>query len=112
MDFWSRGLGDSSINLRFEEGVVENYGDSMEITGKMGEPVFWDYRTTVTEADIFDILHIMKHPDIVEFLGGTEKRWSLLFALIRGAVKFILLCGLDLLKSMVPWRKRPVSFKT
>ena len=112
MEFWSKGLGKSSINLRLEEGQVENCGDTAVITGIMGEPVFWEYRTTLTQDDIFDVIHIIAHPSIVDFLGGSEKRWSLLFAIARRGLKFFFCCGLELLKRMVPWRKRRVSGNT
>jgi len=102
MEFWSRGLGESTVNLRFEEGQLENRGDAVVVSGKMGEPVFWEYRTTMTEDDLFDVLHIMAHPSIVDFLGGSEKRWSLLFAIAKRGLKFFLLCGFDLLKRLLP----------
>ena len=109
MEFWSRGLGKSTVNLRFEEGEVENCGDTVVITGMMGEPVFWEYRTTLTEQDLFDVIHIIPHPGIIDFLGGSEKRWSILFAIAKRGLKFLLFCGLELLKRMVPGRQRRVS---
>ena len=112
MEFWSRGLGKSSVHLRFEEGHVENTGDTVVITGIMGEPVFWEYRTTLTEEDLFDVINIIPHPGIIDFLGGSEKRWSILFAIAKRGLKFLLLCGLDLLKSMVPGKRRRISGNT
>ena len=89
MIFWSQGLGQNSLNIPLSEAHMVRDGEVIYIKGKMGPPVFWDFKVTLREEDIKDILAVIQHPTTANFLIYPKIDWFLFLKIIKGALKFV-----------------------
>ena len=102
MEVWSRGLGNTALNLELGKGEVEIRESAVVIKGVIGKPVFWDYSITMEKEDIFGFLDVLTRPSFIRFLMGSRNRWKMLFATLRSLLKILPAYG----KRLLSRRKR------
>lgn len=89
MIFWSQGLGQNSLNIPLHQANMIRDGEVIYITGKMGPPVFWDFKVTLREEDIKDIINVIQYPAIANFLISPKIEWPIASKIVSGALKFV-----------------------
>jgi len=58
MKVWSKGLGSIELKLDFSSYSVRKDGNQTYIEGLITDPVYWDFRITMTKEDIKGLLHV------------------------------------------------------
>jgi hypothetical protein len=82
MDFWSKGLGKKTIQLRLSKGESLKSGDSLYLRGQMEAPVDWEYIMPMNGDDLIDFFGLLKDPSVVAFVHDSPRRWQLYGAMI------------------------------
>ena len=90
MIFWSQGLGENSLNIPIGDAEMVKEGDLIYIKGKMGAPVFWDFKVTLREEDLKDIFIVVQDPNTAGFLVNSENHWNIYLKIVKGALRFAL----------------------
>lgn len=89
MEVWSKGLGNTALNLELGEGEVENRHSAVVLKGVIGKPVFWDYTITMEKEDIIGFMDVITQPNFIGFLMDSKNRWKILFSIIRSVLKIL-----------------------
>lgn len=87
MDFWSKGLGKKTIQLRLSKGESLKSGDLLYLRGQMEAPVDWEYIMPMRGGDLIDFFGLLKDPSVAEFVYASPRRWKLYGAMIVEGVK-------------------------
>jgi len=91
MDFWSKGLGKKTIQLRLSKAESLEGGDLLYLRGQMEAPVDWEYIMPMQGEDLIDFFGLLKDPSVADFVHASPRRWQLYGAMI---VQGLLLAGL------------------
>ncbi|MEW6201404.1 MAG: hypothetical protein AB1546_05480 [bacterium] len=84
MKVWSKGLGDIELILDFEKYRIEKEksaeGEKIYIKGIITDPVYWDFRITMTKNDVPGLLNIALNSSIILlFLRNIRASMSFIF---------------------------------
>jgi hypothetical protein len=99
MKFQSQGLGENWLNLPIGEAKMVKEGDLLFIKGRMGPPVYWDFKVTLREQDFKDIFLVAQKPNTAGFIIKSENHWGVYFTMIKEALKFVLMNVIGLVKT-------------
>lgn len=89
MDLWSKGLGRLVLAVRLSErNEMSTEGDRVVVRGTMGAPVYWGYAVTLREADITDLIALLKQPAAVGFVLSSRRRWNILASALHAGLVF------------------------
>jgi hypothetical protein len=100
MRFWSKGLGEKTVDLFFSKGEPAKSGETLYLIGQMEAPVSWDYIMPLSEDDIIDFFALLKEPAIAEYLHRSPDRWRIYGTLVVGGLHLGLLALLALLRGI------------
>lgn len=84
MKVWSRGLGKMELLLDLSKYTVRRDGENIFIEGIITDPVYWDFRITMTAADLPGLLHIAANRTMAGLLLSNLSKAAGFFA---GAVR-------------------------
>jgi len=74
MKVWSKGLGKIELILDFSEYTVRREGEDILIEGVITDPVYWDFRITMSGADVPGLLHVALNRTMIGmFLVNVSK---------------------------------------
>ena len=84
MKVWSKGLGNIELILDFEKYHIEREksveGEKIYIKGIITDPVYWDFRITMTKDDVPGLLNIALDTNIILlFLRNIRASLSFIF---------------------------------
>lgn len=87
MNFWSKGLGRRTIDLRLSAGEALNGGDKLYVRGRMEAPVSWEYIMRLRTDDLADFFELLRDPVLVDYVYGSPERWRLIRGMIIGGLQ-------------------------
>ncbi len=73
MRLWSRGLGKRELEMDFMRYEISRDGDDVVLSGRITEPVNWDFWIRFDEDDVPGLVRVAKSPTII---GLVVRRWS------------------------------------
>ena len=100
MRFWSKGLGEKTVDLFFAKGESAKSGETLYLIGQMEAPVSWDYIMPLSEDDVIDFFALLKEPAVAEYLHRSPDRWRIYGTLVLGGLHLALLTLLALLRGI------------
>ena len=68
MKVWSKGLGQLELVLDFSKYTVRRDGGQIFIEGIITDPVYWDFRITLTGDDVPGLLHVATNRPMIGML--------------------------------------------
>lgn len=72
MRLWSRGLGKRELDMDFMRYEISRDGDDIVLSGKITEPVNWDFWIRFDEEDVPGLIRVAKNPGVI---GLVFRRW-------------------------------------
>jgi len=72
MKLWSRGLGKRELDMDFMRYEISRDGDDIVLSGKITEPVNWDFWIRFNEEDVPGLIRVAKNPGIIRLVF---RRW-------------------------------------
>ena len=91
MRFWSKGLGEKTIDLYLSKSESVKSRGVLYLKGQMEAPVSWDYIMPMTEDDIIDFFALLKDAAVADYIYKSPERWQLYRGMILGGLKLALL---------------------
>lgn len=73
MKLWSRGLGKRELEMDFMSYEITRDGNEVVLSGRITEPVNWDFWIRFDEEDVPGLVRVAKNPNII---GLVLRRWS------------------------------------
>ena len=108
MNFWSTGTGESTLSLPLGDAVASTKDNLLIFKGKMGAPVFWEYKVTMTEADFVNFFSLItKGNGAVDFIIHSPNRWKIYYRVVKNVTTFLFLTALSIAKMFLP-KKKPL----
>jgi hypothetical protein len=84
MKLWSRGLGKQQLQMDFMRYEITQDGDEIVISGRIVEPVTWDFWIRFNEDDIPGLIRVAKNRNLVRMvLRRYRKKLGRLFLFWR-----------------------------
>ena len=65
MKLWSRGLGKQELKMNFMDYDVRREGQEVVISGRITDPVNWDFWIRFDENDVPGLIRVAKNPSII-----------------------------------------------
>jgi hypothetical protein len=87
MNFWSKGLGRRTIDLRLGAGEAIDGGDKLYVRGQMEAPVSWEYIMRLRTDDLADFFELLRDPALVDYVYGSPERWRLIRGMVVGGLQ-------------------------
>lgn len=87
MNFWSKGLGRRTINLRLGAGEAIDGGDKLYVRGLMEAPVSWEYIMRLQIDDLADFFELLRDPVLVDYVYDSPERWRLIRGMVVGGLQ-------------------------
>lgn len=97
MNFWSKGLGQRTLDLRLGAGEAINGGDKLFVRGQMEAPVSWEYIMRLHVHDLADFFALLRDPVLIDYVYGSPERWLLIRGMLLGGLQ---LAGLLLIAAL------------
>ena len=72
MKLWSRGLGKQELKMDFMKYDVRREGHEVVISGRITDPVNWDFWIRFDENDVPGLIRVAKNPSVI---GMVTRRW-------------------------------------
>lgn len=72
MRLWSRGLGKQELKMNFMNYDVRREGQDVVISGRVVDPVNWEFWIRFDEADVPGLIRVAKNPSII---GMVSRHW-------------------------------------
>jgi hypothetical protein len=72
MKLWSRGLGKQELKMNFMDYDIRREGQEVVISGRITDPVNWDFWIRLDEDDVPGLVRVARNPSIVGMVG---RRW-------------------------------------
>jgi hypothetical protein len=73
MKLWSRGLGKRELEMDFMRYEISRDGDDIVLSGRITEPVNWDFWIRFDEEDVPGLIRVAKNPSIISLV---LRRWT------------------------------------
>jgi len=87
MNFWSKGLGRRTIDLRLGAGEAIDGGDKLYVKGQMEAPVSWEYIMRLRVDDLAEFFELLRDPALIDYVYASSERWSLIRGMIVGGLQ-------------------------
>jgi hypothetical protein len=72
MKLWSRGLGKQELKMNFMDYDVRREGQEVVISGRIIDPVNWEFWIRFDEDDVPGLIRVAKNPSVIGMVG---RRW-------------------------------------
>jgi hypothetical protein len=72
MKLWSRGLGKQELKMNFMDYDVRREGQEVVISGRITDPVNWEFWIRFDEDDVPGLIRVAKNPSVIGMVG---RRW-------------------------------------
>lgn len=69
MKLWSRGLGKQELKMNFMDYDVRREGQEVVISGRITDPVNWEFWIRFGEDDVPGLIRVAKNPSMVAMVG-------------------------------------------
>jgi hypothetical protein len=69
MKLWSRGLGKQELKMNFMDYDVRREEQEVVISGRIIDPVNWEFWIRFNEDDVPGLIRVAKNPSIVAMVG-------------------------------------------
>jgi len=69
MKLWSRGLGKQELKMDFMDYDVRREGQEVIISGRITDPVNWDFWIRFDEDDVPGLVRVAKNPSVIAMVG-------------------------------------------
>jgi hypothetical protein len=92
--------------MRLGKADARTDGDSIFLEGIIEEPVWWEYRITMTADDIEDIFDIATRKAAIDFIVSSPTAKGLPFKIAMKIAKLLLLYLASLVKGPLRNRRR------
>jgi hypothetical protein len=69
MKLWSRGLGKQELKMDFMNYDVRRDGQEVVISGRITDPVNWEFWIRFDEDDVPGLIRVAKNPSIIGMVG-------------------------------------------
>ena len=69
MKLWSRGLGKQELKMNFMDYDVRKEGQEVVISGRITDPVNWDFWIRFDEDDVPGLVRVAKNPSVIAMVG-------------------------------------------
>ena len=86
MNFWSKGLGKRTIDLRLGKGEAHPGADHLYVKGRVEAPVSWEYIMALRGEDFVDFFALLREPAMADSIYRSPHRWRLLFGMIASGI--------------------------
>jgi len=72
MKLWSRGLGKQELKMNFMDYTISREGQEVVISGRITDPVNWDFWIRFDEDDVPGLIRVAKNPSVIRLVF---RRW-------------------------------------
>ena len=69
MKLWSRGLGKQELIMDFMKYDIRREGQEVVISGRITDPVNWEFWIRFNEGDVPGLVRVAKNPSIVAMVS-------------------------------------------
>jgi hypothetical protein len=69
MRLWSRGLGHQELKMDFMRYAIGKEGQEVVISGRITDPVNWDFWIRFDEDDVPGLVRVAKNPSVIAMIG-------------------------------------------
>ena len=69
MKLWSRGLGKQELKMNFMDYDVRREGQEVVISGRITDPVNWDFWIRFDDNDVPGLVRVAKNPSVIAMVG-------------------------------------------
>jgi hypothetical protein len=69
MKLWSRGLGKQELKMNFMNYDVRRDGQEVVISGRIVDPVNWEFWIRFGEDDVPGLIRVAKNPSVISMVG-------------------------------------------
>ena len=69
MRLWSRGLGKQELKMNFMDYDVRREGQDVVISGRITDPVNWDFWIRFDENDVPGLIRVAKNPSVIAMVS-------------------------------------------
>jgi len=69
MKLWSRGLGKQELKMDFMKYDVRRDGQEVIISGRITDPVNWEFWIRFDEDDVPGLIRVAKNPSVIGIVG-------------------------------------------
>ncbi|GAF92993.1 unnamed protein product [marine sediment metagenome] len=70
MKLWSRGLGKQELKMDFMRYDIKREGQEIVISGRITDPVNWDFWIRFDEDDVPGLVRVAKNPNVIRLVFG------------------------------------------
>ena len=70
MKLWSRGLGRQELKMDFMKYDINREGQEVVISGRVTDPVNWEFWIRFDEDDVPGLIRVAKNPSVVRLVFG------------------------------------------
>jgi hypothetical protein len=67
MRVWTKGLGNITLNIDFNQSEINWEDDTLFLTGWIKDPVVWNYRFTPDDHDIKALVKLLFNRHVIRF---------------------------------------------
>jgi hypothetical protein len=89
MDFWSKGLGKRTVRLYLRDGKVVKSGERLYVSGRMDEPMSWDYIMPLEASDFAEFMDLLREPEVASLLYHSPNRASVYRTMVVGGLRLV-----------------------
>lgn len=86
MNFWSKGLGVKTIDLRLGKGAAHPGADHLYVKGRVEAPVSWEYIVALRGGDFVDFFALLRDPAMADAIYRAPDRWRLLRGMVAAGI--------------------------
>ena len=90
MDFWSKGLGKRTVRLYLRDGKVVKSGERLYVSGRMDEPMSWDYIMPLEASDFAEFMELLREPEVASLLYHSPNRASVYRTMVVGGLRLVI----------------------
>lgn len=101
MDFWSKGLGKRTVRLYLRDGKVAKSGDKLYVSGRMAEPMSWDYIMPLEGDDFAEFMQLLREPEVASFLYNSPKRGTIYRKMVVDGLRLVALLVVALVRNLM-----------
>ncbi len=69
MKLWSRGLGKQELKMDFMKYDVHRDGQEVVVSGRITDPVNWEFWIRFDEDDVPGLIRVAKNPSVIGMVG-------------------------------------------